>query len=60
MEEGVGFVDMWLNVVGRDDLFMRDGLYPTEKGSANLKGVQIRIQRNVHQLFWKMNLDVFV
>ena len=21
MEEGVGFVDMWLNVVGRDDFF---------------------------------------
>ena len=26
MEEGVGFVDMWLNFVGRDDFFMRDGL----------------------------------
>ena len=60
MEEGVGFVDMWLNVLGRDDLFMRDGLYLTGKGSANLKGVQIHIQRNVHELFRKMNLDVYV
>ena len=23
MEEGVGFVDMWLNFVGKDDFFMR-------------------------------------
>ena len=23
MEEGVGFIDMWLNFVGRDDFFMR-------------------------------------
>ena len=27
MEEGIGFVDMWLNFVGRDDFFMRDGLH---------------------------------
>ena len=26
MEEGVGFIDMWLNFVGRYDFFMRDGL----------------------------------
>ena len=26
MEEGVGFIDMWLSFVGRDDFFMRDGL----------------------------------
>ena len=27
MEEGVGFVDMCLNFVGRDDFFLRDGLH---------------------------------
>ena len=31
IEEGVGFVDMWLNFVGRDDFFMRDGLHLTRK-----------------------------
>ena len=36
MEEGVGFVDMWLSVVGRDDFFMRDGLHLTGKGAAVL------------------------
>ena len=34
MEEGVGFVDMWLNFVGSDDFFMRDGLHLTGKGVA--------------------------
>ena len=32
MEEGIGFVDMWLNFVGRDYFFMRDGLHLTGKG----------------------------
>ena len=36
MEEGVGFVDMRLNFVGRDDFFMRDGLHLTGKGAAVL------------------------
>ena len=36
MEEGVGLVDMWLNFVGRDDFFMRDGLHLTGKGAAVL------------------------
>ena len=36
MEEGVGFVDMWLNFVGRDDFFVRDGLLLTGKGAAVL------------------------
>ena len=27
MEEGVGFVDMWLTFVGRYDFFMREGLH---------------------------------
>ena len=34
MEEGVSFVDTWLNFVGRDDFFMRDGLHLTGKGAA--------------------------
>ena len=36
MEEGVGFVDMWLNFAGRDNFFMRDGLHLTGKGAAVL------------------------
>ena len=36
MEEGVGFVNMWLNFVGRDDIFMRDGLNLTGKSAAVL------------------------
>ena len=36
MEEGVGFVDMWLNFVGRDNFFKRDGLHLTRKGAAVL------------------------
>ena len=72
MEEGVGFIDMWLNFVGRDDFLMRDGLHVIGKVAAvlgceryhklvkldvqrelkeKLKGVQIHIQRNVHQSF---------
>ena len=41
MEEGVGFVGMWLNFVGRDDFFMRDGLHLTEKGAAFLGFVRV-------------------
>ena len=36
MEEGVGFVDMWLNFVGRDDIFTSDGHHLTGKGTAVL------------------------
>ena len=36
MEEGVGFVDMWLNFVGRDEFFMRDRFHLTGKGAAVL------------------------
>ena len=36
MEEGVGFVNMWLNFEGRDDFFTRDGLHLTGKGAAVL------------------------
>ena len=47
MEEGVGFIDMWLNFVGRDDFFMRDG-----KGrvlqflGVSLSGLSTRAQVN--------------
>ena len=34
MEEEVGFVDMWLNFVGRYKFFMRDGLHLTGEGAA--------------------------
>ena len=43
MEEGVGFVDMWLNFVGRDDFFMRDGLHLTGKGAAVLGCEFVRV-----------------
>ena len=36
IEEGIGFVDMWLNFMGRDDVFMRDGLHLTMKDAAVL------------------------
>ena len=43
MEERVGFVDMWLNFVGRDDFFMRDGLHLTGKGAAVLGCEFVRV-----------------
>ena len=43
MEEGVDFVDMWLNFVGRDDFFMRDGLHLTGKGTAVLGCEFVRV-----------------
>ena len=43
MEEGVGFVNMWLNFVGRDDYFMRDGLHLTGKGAAVLGCEFVRV-----------------
>ena len=43
MEEGAGFVDMWLNFVGRDDFFMRDGLHLTGKGAAVLGCEFVRV-----------------
>ena len=36
MDDGVGFVDMWLNCVGRADFFMRHGLHLTRKFAAVL------------------------
>ena len=43
MEEGVGFVDMWLNFVGRDDFFMKDGHQLTGKGAAVLGYEIVRV-----------------
>ena len=43
MEEGVGFVDMWLNFVGRYDFFMSDGLHLTGKGAAVLGCEFVRV-----------------
>ena len=43
MDEGVGFVDMWLNFVGRVDFFMRDGLHLTGKGAAVLGCEFVRV-----------------
>ena len=43
MEEGVCFVDMWLNFVGRDYLFMRYGLHLTGKGAAVLGCEFVRV-----------------
>ena len=40
---GVGFVDMWLNFVGRDDFFMRDGPHLTGKGAAVLGCEFVRV-----------------
>ena len=33
-EEGVGFVDLWGYFVGKEDMFMRDGLHLSGKGAA--------------------------
>ena len=34
VEEGVGFVDLWGYFVGKEDMFMRDGLHLSGKGAA--------------------------
>ena len=33
-EEGVGFIDLWGYFVGREDMYMRDGLHLSGKGAA--------------------------
>ena len=33
-EEGVGFVDLWGYIVGKEDMYMRDGLHLSGKGAA--------------------------
>ena len=39
----LGFVDMWLNLMGRDYFFMRDGLLLTGKGAAVLGREFVRV-----------------
>ena len=33
-EEGVGFIDLWGYFVGKEDMYMRDGLHLSGKGTA--------------------------
>ena len=33
-EEGVGFIDLWGYFVGKEDMYMRDGLHLSGKGAA--------------------------
>ena len=33
-EQGVGFVDLWGYFVGKEDMYMRDGLHLSGKGAA--------------------------
>ena len=35
-EEGVGYVDMWDRFVGKEELYLRDGLHLSGKGAAVL------------------------
>ena len=43
MQEGVDFIDMRLNFVGRYEFFMRDGLHMTGKGAAVLVCEFVRV-----------------
>ena len=33
-EEEVGYVDLWDSFVGKEDMYVRDGLHLSEKGAA--------------------------
>ena len=33
-EEGVGFIDLWGYFVGKEDMYVRDGLHLSGKGAA--------------------------
>ena len=33
-DEGVGFVDLWGYLIGKEDMYMRDGLHLSGKGAA--------------------------
>ena len=41
-EEGVGFVDLWGYFVGKEDMYMRDGLPLSGKGAAVFSENQLR------------------
>ena len=38
-EEGVGFVDLWGYFVGKEDIYMRDGLHLCGKGENLLQSM---------------------
>ena len=45
-EEGVGFVDLWGYFVGKEDMFMRDGLHLSGKGAAVFSENLLRLMNN--------------
>ena len=45
-EEGVGFVDLWGYFVGKEDMFMRDGLHLSGKGAAVFSENLLRSMNN--------------
>ena len=45
-EEGVGFVDLWGYFVGKEDMFMRDGLHLCGKGAAVFSENLLRSMNN--------------
>ena len=45
-EEGVGFVDLWEYFVGKEDMFMRDGLHLSGKGAAVFSENLLRSMNN--------------
>ena len=45
-EEGVGFVDLWGYFIGKEDMFMRDGLHLSGKGTEVLSENLLRSMNN--------------
>ena len=45
-EEGVGFVDLWGYFVGKEDMYMRDGLHLSGKGAAVFSENLLRLMDN--------------
>ena len=45
-DEGVGFVDFWGYFVGKEDMFMRDGLHLSGKGAAVFSENLLRSMNN--------------
>ena len=44
--KGVGFVDLWGYFVGKEDMFMRDGLHLSGKGAAVFSENLLRSMNN--------------
>ena len=57
-EEGIGFVDLWGYFVGKEDMFMRDGLHLSGKGAAVFSENLLR-QWNRLQLFKLVSQGVY-